>query len=348
MINQCAICGEEKTNSLGETIHWCEKCTLVIFEYHTWLYELYEVLIMVKDRKITIDQAINSFNKLPIVKSGIAKILWQWTLKNKNDYKMSFLKSLDIPQINIGVGYIEKNAKSILLSSILENVNGEKEVGDFLYKNQYLLRLATDSYHSGESSYVLREYRLGSDFVADFLIVRPMRSLPPKIILVELEPPNDKIFTKDGLNSNRLAKAIKQVSDWHVWINKNQVYFVDSLKKILNNIVDPLYMRELFRKDTIEIDKFIFIGTRSNIKNNDKRNSVSVSVPNVRINTYDTFLDISTSFDCDTFSQDFDGDVRVYAKEQRKNKYLPEKNMDDMLDMQKTFKETAIQQNWID
>ncbi len=167
-----------------------------------------------------------------------------------------------------------------------------------------ILRASTDYYHPGDSGHCLKEYRFGSDFVADFLIINPRRSLAPIITLVELEPVEDNLFTKKGIPTQRLAVGLRQVREWFVWIQQNREYFIKSIQKLLRNAIDPLSLQQWFRRGEVELNSFIFIGRREKVIDKDIRTLWSEPSLKLNIHTYDTILDISGIFD-DDFLNDF-------------------------------------------
>lgn len=73
---------------------------------------------------------------------------------------------------------------------------------------------------SGHDRYVFFEFPLGSQFVADALILNSY-SGAWEATLIEFEPVGDPVFTKGGTPSRRLAGALKQVEDWDEYIRHN-------------------------------------------------------------------------------------------------------------------------------
>lgn len=80
--------------------------------------------------------------------------------------------------------------------------------------------------------HVFPKFRLGSEFVCDFLLVSSS-SYGPSFTFVELEPPSARPFTKAGVFGKRLNEALKQIDDWTQWILKYPEYFNATVARIL-------------------------------------------------------------------------------------------------------------------
>lgn len=68
---------------------------------------------------------------------------------------------------------------------------------------------------------VFREFPLGSRYKADFVVLNSYSGVW-EVIFVELEPVDDRILTKAGLPTKRLAGAIKQVQDWRDYFESHK------------------------------------------------------------------------------------------------------------------------------
>ncbi|GAT62215.1 Shedu anti-phage system protein SduA domain-containing protein [Paludibacter jiangxiensis] len=192
------------------------------------------------------------------------------------------------------------------LQSILAETKGEGEISSFLAHNPNLIRWAVCR-TGGHSTYVLKEFPFGSKYKADFVV--PMSySGAWEVNIIELEPPDDIVITKEGLPSNRLNKAISQINDWKEYIARNPLEFRMDLsnwciKKDLlgffndkktptNNTGDLLNSPET----AIFYNYYIFIGNRENV-DNEKRRRVNQLRNEIEIFTYGRFLDIAKNFD---------------------------------------------------
>lgn len=74
---------------------------------------------------------------------------------------------------------------------------------------------------SGHSRYVLSGFPLGSRHRTDFAILNSY-SGAFEVTFVELEPASDRVFTKAGTPSRRMAGAIKQIDDWREYFMAHQ------------------------------------------------------------------------------------------------------------------------------
>jgi hypothetical protein len=70
------------------------------------------------------------------------------------------------------------------------------------------------------------------DYVADFLILSA-DSGAWHTVLIELESPTARPFTKNGNSSKALAKELAQIEEWNIWIRKNEALFRDTLSSFL-------------------------------------------------------------------------------------------------------------------
>jgi hypothetical protein len=67
---------------------------------------------------------------------------------------------------------------------------------------------------------VISKQKLGIDHITDFVIKR----LDNKYVLVEIEKPQDPIFTKSGNFSAKFTHALGQILDFQQWIDSNHSY----------------------------------------------------------------------------------------------------------------------------
>ena len=111
-------------------------------------------------------------------------------------------------------------------------------------------------------------------------------------ILVELEPPYVKQFTKAGTPSSRLNQAIKQIMEWDHWIKMHLDEFCMNLPKRLSRYSPsadlPIKLRSAF------VTFKIVIGRRGHLtpKDQEYRSSFFHShAGKVEIMTYDRILD---------------------------------------------------------
>lgn len=75
----------------------------------------------------------------------------------------------------------------------------------------------------GHGRWVIPQKRLGSEFVPDFL-VGERSSAGLEWLLVELQSPRVKLFTRKGRATEQLDEGIRQVLDWRRWVANNSDY----------------------------------------------------------------------------------------------------------------------------
>jgi hypothetical protein len=78
------------------------------------------------------------------------------------------------------------------------------------------------------ASEVIPKHRLGSEFITDFVI----RRLDNKYVVVELEKPQDAVFTAGDDFSAKLTHALGQVLDFQQWIDFHGEYARSLLPEI--------------------------------------------------------------------------------------------------------------------
>ncbi len=102
----------------------------------------------------------------------------------------------------------------------LEAAQRERDLQEYLSKNPIILAQAVGG---GHGRWVIPQFRFGSNLVADF-VVGERHSFGYEWLLVELESPKTKMFTKKGDPTTALTHAIRQIEDWRSWIRKNIDY----------------------------------------------------------------------------------------------------------------------------
>lgn len=111
---------------------------------------------------------------------------------------------------------------------------------------------------------------LGSEYETDFVIDRGR----DQYILVELESPKKKLFTKSGDPRSELTHAKRQVIDWLEWVKENLSY----ARNKLPNIKNP--------------EALVFIGRDDELsqKDDSRLKQMNAESPNITIQTYDKLL----------------------------------------------------------
>jgi hypothetical protein len=96
-------------------------------------------------------------------------------------------------------------------------------------------------------------------------------------VLVELERPRHRLFTKAGDPSSELTHALRQIADWRSWL-QNNLHFARTL---LTDIV-PL------------CDVAVVLGRRENVddQDRDRLEMLQLQTPGLRVATFDALLDV--------------------------------------------------------
>lgn len=76
-------------------------------------------------------------------------------------------------------------------------------------------------YETIQDTLVISKFKLGADFIADFVVCYDRGSYGFCYELIELEKPDVPLYTKSNRPSGRLVQAIQQIQDWRLWLLKN-------------------------------------------------------------------------------------------------------------------------------
>lgn len=138
----------------------------------------------------------------------------------------------------------------------------EASVHKFLKDNIALLSFSAEEVSSKIS--------LGNEHVTDFVI----QSRDCEYILVEIEAPTHKLFTRNGNPTAALTHAIRQTSDWRDWIAEN----TDYARRSMPGITEPKC--------------WVVIGRSTNLNDNEIKalRRMNKEYANIQIKTYDDLI----------------------------------------------------------
>lgn len=148
-----------------------------------------------------------------------------------------------------------------------------------------------------QSIQVISKIRLGAELVTDLVLVRDEASMGLSYLLIEIESPSAAPFTKGGVSSARLTRAIHQILDWKRWLEQHK----SEARKIFPSFLHYANPETLF-------DFCIVMGTRENTRPwLDKRNQLSKTL-GISIRSFDWLTDrLSARHQCAAFADEYVG-----------------------------------------
>lgn len=154
---------------------------------------------------------------------------------------------------------------------------------------------------------VVTKLKLSDDYTTDLVILRDNASYGFEYELIELEPPNDKVFTAQGNQSAKFSHALQQIEDWQRWIGNHR----EKTKKLLPS-------KKFNLTNEPQINYTIIIGRRKDLIEFDDKRLQKASSYGVNIRSFDYLTDklIRNAFLNEPFyevpSSDYVGDeVRI-------------------------------------
>ncbi len=152
---------------------------------------------------------------------------------------------------------------------------------------------------------------IGINYKADYSIFTVGQG-GPAITLIEIENPNDKLFTRRLTPSSELQTALGQIDDWNQWININKSTFVrDSFellrkcpsiparthnggfKTVKNKMIDDV-LNQFEGESICIISNLLVIGRWSQLTKSEKNRLVFLNNKNtnqgVKIRTFDQII----------------------------------------------------------
>jgi hypothetical protein len=124
----------------------------------------------------------------------------------------------------------------------------------------------------------ISKLRLGAELVTDFVSVYDNHSAGIRYKLIEIEKPQTVPFTKEGIPSSGLARAIQQILSWRQWLDEHQ----SEARRLFPSLFHRYDLRPIFRYE-------IIIGNRTNSESwIDRRNMLAESL-GISIRSFDCF-----------------------------------------------------------
>ncbi|MCE5221535.1 MAG: DUF4263 domain-containing protein [Clostridium sp.] len=148
---------------------------------------------------------------------------------NNGELRNSFFNLISQTSINISSGMIED------FRNLIKNELREEEYQIFLKEHPVFLNPLAKQ--------IIDKRRLGDDYITDFVI----HLINEEYILVEIEKPQDNIFTANNEFTSKFMHAFGQVLDFINWIELNISYAQTKLP----GIKSPKGMLVMGRRDTM-------------------------------------------------------------------------------------------------
>lgn len=189
---------------------------------------------------------------------------------------------------------------------LLDSSPDERDVQSFLDRYPWIVRNALNT-HAWNSVHVKSQFRLGGDHITDFLVLAADSGVW-HAVLIELESPSSRPFTKRGSPSRALAGGLAQLDEWDLWIRNYEQLWRASLAELLRprsvpsqtmggsghqfadtELLDP--------RTTIMKDYIVVVGRRSSYDSSAQQRRSQYGHRGQRIASYDRLLDVAKNLD---------------------------------------------------
>lgn len=113
------------------------------------------------------------------------------------------------------------------LASVVDEAEDERPIQAFIAANPIVL---ISYLRGGHGRWLRSQVRLGSQYVADFLIA-DADSMGVHWTLVELESPRAAMCLQNGTFARKTRDAMEQIDAWRAWITANRDYAMRPLER---------------------------------------------------------------------------------------------------------------------
>jgi len=169
-------------------------------------------------------------------------------------------------------------AEAAALRRAVENAESEHDIQSFLNENRSPL---IQHLGGGHGRWVIPKKKLGAEYETDF-VIGEKSSAGYEWMAVELESPTAHVFTKSGDFTAEANHAIRQITDWRVWLRSNISYAEkprsDNGLGLLN--IDP------------ELPGLILMGRRNESRDRPDKRRYLKSRLGIEIHSYDWLIDL--------------------------------------------------------
>jgi len=170
-------------------------------------------------------------------------------------------------------------AEAAALRRAVENAKNEHEIQSFLNVNRSSL---IQHLGGGHGRWVIPKKKLGAEYETDFVIGQKS-SAGYEWMAVELESPRAHVFTKGGDFTAAANHAIRQITDWRVWLRSNMSY---AEKPRSDNGLGLLNIDS-------ELPGLILMGRRDDGRDRPAKRRYLKSRLGIEIHSYDWLIDLS-------------------------------------------------------
>jgi hypothetical protein len=116
------------------------------------------------------------------------------------------------------------------LKALIDSAKTERAVVEWLKLKENAWILPHALARSPLGIYAVPEFPFGTDYRADFVVIGPY-SGAFYVHFIEMEPPNEPLFTRKGNPADRLAGALTQVRAWKTYVENNRGVVLRELSK---------------------------------------------------------------------------------------------------------------------
>ena len=172
--------------------------------------------------------------------------------------------------------------------------NTELSIKRFIQNNGYYHIPASllKYYHFGHhSAYVFKEFKLGTSYVADYLLIGDS-SDGHQFVFVECENPYGNVTMQGGEFGEVIRKGINQVNDWRIFIEGNYSALTAEYKKAANKPLPD----EFYTYNSARFNYMVIAGRRADFNDRTRNSRMHQrKANNTVIYHYDNWYDIAVS-----------------------------------------------------
>ena len=187
------------------------------------------------------------------------------------------------------------------LCGVLSTAKKESDISSYLKNNLQLIR-RLKSYWNGDV--IKAEFAIGAKYIADFVVLSACSGCW-ECLLIEMQSPCDRIFTKNGEYTAQLKEAQRQLQDWQMYIHQNEHAFRDQLAELAHDLPAFCSRADLHQtaytelrdpRTYIEFNYMVLIGRKAFLSQDDNYRR-SLPANGFKIVTFDRLLEFAKDLD---------------------------------------------------